>query len=132
MESSDKSKQVDWYVRKNTDVSITITFTASGVYNTSVLTLACGVYRGTNLVFSPTIVNGGVTGIVTLSATNTQTGIVEDEYFWRLSTSAPLDMVILQGTFKINDYLWDGGENASGAVIVDINGTNVTLTIAIA
>lgn len=132
MESSDKSKQVDWYVRNKTDVSITITFTASGVYNITGLTLACGIYNlNGDLVFSPAIVNGGVTGIATLSLTDTQTDLSGDQFFWKLATSTPIDLLLLQGIFQLNDYLWDGGVNTSNSVIVNINGTNVTLSISL-
>ncbi len=128
--SSDKSKQVNWFVRKSMDVTLTLTFTASGIYNTSGLTLSCGVYRDGVLRFSPAIVNGGVTGVITLTLTNTQTNVSADEYFWKLSTTTPIDLLILQGIFKVNDFLWDGDDsNASNSVIVDINGTNVTISI---
>lgn len=128
--SSDTSKQVNWYVRKNTDVTLTLTFITSGVYNTSGLTLSCGIYKNGSLQFSPTIVNGGVTGIVTLTLTNTQTNVIADQYFWKLSTTTPIDLLILQGVFKVNDFLWDGNdENASNSVVVDINGTSVAITI---
>ncbi len=130
--SSDKSKQVDWFVRKNTDVTLTLTFTASGVYNTSGLTLSCGIYRDNFLQFSPTIVNGGINGIVTLTLTNTQINVIGDQYFWKLLTSTPIDLLILQGIFKVNDFLWDGNDsNSSNSVVVDINGTDVTITIEI-
>jgi hypothetical protein len=128
--SSDKSRQVDWYVRRATDVSLTLTMTASGAYNASLLNLSCGVYRNNVLQFSPIIVNGGVTGIVTLSLTNTQTNVSEDQYFWKLTTTTPIDLLILQGVFKVNDFLWDGEDsNASNSVVVDINGTDVTISI---
>jgi hypothetical protein len=106
--SSDKSRQVNWFVRRNTDAVITLTFTASGIYDTSGLTLTCGVYKTNGqLVFSPTISNGGANGVVTLTITNTQSNIVPDEYFWKLSTSTPSDLLLLQGIFTINDSLWD-------------------------
>lgn len=130
MISSDKSKRVDWYVRKNTDVTLTLTFTTSGAYNTSGLTLSCGIYRNNVLQFSPTISNGGASGVVTLSLSNSQTNVFEDEYFWKLSTTTPIDLLILQGVFQVNGFTWDGNnENASNSVIVDINGTDVTITI---
>ena len=131
--SSDKSKQVNWFIRRATDVVITLTFTASGIYNTSGLTLSCGIYQGNTLRISPSILNGGVTGVVTLTLTDSQTDIIPDEYFWKLSTTTPIDLVILQGVFQVNDFLWDGNnENSSNSVIVDINGTDVTISIEIA
>jgi hypothetical protein len=129
--SSDNSKQVDWFVRRATDAVIRLTFTASGAYNTSGLTLSCGVYRNGTLIFSPTISNGGVTGIVDLTITNTQSDIEPDEYFWKLATTTPIDLLILQGIFQVNGFLWDGAENASGSVVVNINGTDVTISISL-
>lgn len=131
--SSDKSRQVNWFVRKGTDAVISLTFTNAGAYNTSGLTLTSGVYKtnGT-LVFSPTVNNGGASGIVTLTVTNTQTNINPDEYLWKLSTTTPIDLLLLQGIFQVNDYLWDAGtDNESGSTTVNINGTTVTITIGL-
>lgn len=131
--SSDKSQQLNWVVRKNTDAVISLAFTNGGAYNTSGLTLISGVYKtnGT-LVFNPSIVNGGATGIVTLTITNAQTAINQDEYFWKMTTTTPIDLLLLQGIFQVNDYLWDAGtDNESGTTTVNINGTTVTITIAL-
>jgi hypothetical protein len=130
--STDKSKQVNWIVRKATRVVLTLTFTASGAYNTSGLTLSSTVYDSNDsTLLSPTIVNGGVTGIVTLTLTNTQTNVVASEYFWMLKTTTPLDQVLLQGLFKVNDFTFDSeGDSDTGSVIVDISGTSVTISMA--
>lgn len=116
--SSDKSRQVNWVVRKNTDAVISLAFTNGGAYDTSGLTLTAGVYKtnGT-LVFSPSIVNGGVTGIITLTITNAQSNITSDEYFWVLRTTTPSDKVLIQGIFQVNDYIWDCGESTSSATV---------------
>lgn len=130
MVSSDKSKQVDWFVRRATDTVITLTMTAGGAYNASLLNLSCGVYRNGSLQFSPVINNGGITGIVTLTLNNTQTDVLADEYFWKLTTTTPIDLLILQGVFQVNEFVWDSeNSNSSNSVVVDINGTSVTILI---
>jgi hypothetical protein len=124
---------MNWFVRKGTDAVISLTFTNGGAYNTTGLTLTGGIYKTNGaLVFSPTVVNGGATGIVTLTVTNSQTAINPDEYFWKLATTTPIDLVLLQGIFQVNDYLWDAGtDSESGSTTVNINGTTVTITIGL-
>lgn len=109
--SSDRSSQVDWFVRRGTDASLLLTFTQGGaVYDTSTLVITTTVKTvGGLVVATPSIVNGGVTGLVTLSLNNTQTDLVENEYFWsvKLQTAALYDMMMINGKFVINDFLWD-------------------------
>lgn len=126
--SSDKGKQLDWTVRRSTDITLTLTFAS---YNTSVLTLTSFVYSGDNVVITPVIANGGITGIVTLALTNTQTNVEENEYFWVLKTSTPVDQVLFQGIFKVNDFTFDSeNDNSTGSTTLDINGTSVTVSIS--
>lgn len=126
--SSDKSKQLDWTVRRATDVILTLTFAS---YNTSGLTLTSFVYLGDNVVITPSIANGGITGIVTLTLTNTQTNVVENEYFWVLKTNTPVDQFLFQGIFKVNEFTFDSENTRStGSTTIDINGTSVTVSIS--
>ena len=129
--SSDRSQQVNWYVRKNTDVTLTLTFTSSGAYDIAALTFLPRVYNLSGItILTPSQVNGGANGILTLSLTNTQTNITADEYWWRLDITDPYDYAIINGTFQINDFVWDSGnENNTGSISVDINGTAVTISI---
>lgn len=130
LKSSDISKQIDWYIRKKTDITLTLTFTATGAYDLSSYTISSTVRNlsGTTML-TPSLVNGGATGIITLSITDTQSNIPQDEYFWSLSITDPDQYMLINGRFIVNDFTWDSEQtNSTNSVIVDIGGTNVTIS----
>lgn len=135
---SDQSRQVNWVVRQNTDVTLTLTVTESAVaYDLSSSTFIAEVFKIGNetailtLTQGSGITNGGVTGILTLSLTNTQLNITADQYWWRLRTTAPTDYVWFNGVFDVNNYLWDGNANASASIALTIGNTNVDLALTV-
>jgi hypothetical protein len=108
--SSDRSSRLDWVIRRAQDVELLLTFTSGGsAYDTTNATITAEIKRGTTVVLTPTIVNGGVTGLVNLQLTNTQTDITGDQYFWSIKIQNPagFDMMMINGIFHINEFLWD-------------------------
>src|SRR5258708_7567166 len=105
MITTDQSQRLDWYVRKKTDATITIICTLnSAAFDISSYTFVAEVfaYGNPTPILTPTIVNGGVTGILTLSLTDTNLNIAADDYFWTLRTTAPNDNFWVNGQFTVN------------------------------
>lgn len=129
--SSDRSQQVNWTIRQSTDVTLTLTFTSSGAYNIAALTFVATVSDlKDNTVLTPTVTNGGATGILTLGLTNSQTNITGNQYYWDLNITSPYNYTLINGIFEVNDFVWDSeNTNNTGSISVDINGTTVTISI---
>ncbi len=135
---SDQSRQANWFVRKKTDVTLTLTVTQSSVaYDLSTTTFIAEFFQVNGLVPFLTltqgsgITNGGVTGIVTLALDNTQLDLVPNQYWWKLRTTAPTDYLWLNGVFQVNDYVWDGDGNSSAAIDLTVGNNNIDLALTI-
>lgn len=135
---SDKSRQLKWVVREDTDVSLTITVTLSGSpFNLSSYTFVAEVFKigGTTPILSLTqgsgITNNGAAGTLVLALTDTQLNITPNEYYWRLRTTAPTDNVWFNGVFQVNGYLYDSSEDNSVSVALTIGGDNVAVTLTL-
>lgn len=136
---SDQSRQVNWVVRQNTDVSLTLTVTNNAAaFDISSYTFIAEMFTIGNptailtLTQGAGITNGGATGILTLALTNTQLNITADQYFWRLRTTAPTDYMWFNGVFDVNNYLWDGNANSSATIDITIGDTNIDLALTLA
>ena len=136
---SDQSRQVNWTVREDTDATMTITCTQNSVaYDTTSYTFIAEIYKvgATSALITLTqgsgITNGGATGIITLSLTDTQLNLTPGEYWWRLRTTAPTDNYWFNGKFVVNGYVWDGSTNSEVSVALTIGATNISLAITIA
>lgn len=131
---SDQSKRVNWYVRRKTDASISITCTLNNVaVDLSSYTFVCEVFPfgSSTAILTPTVTNGGATGIVTLTLTDTQLSIIADDYFWILRTTAPSDNLWINGQFTVNSQLWDDATTSNVDLILNLGTQNINLTFAL-
>lgn len=133
---SDQSRQLNWYVRENTDATLTITVTENSLaFNLSSYIFIWECFRVgystpiLSLTQGSGITNGGISGVLTLSLTNTQLSISPDQYYWRLRSSSPSDSIWLNGMFVVNGYLWDGGANSNASLSISLGANNVALSI---
>jgi hypothetical protein len=136
---SDQSRQANWFVRKKTDVTLSITVTQSSVaYDLSTTTFIAEFFQVNGIVPFLTltqgsgITNGGATGIVTLALTDTQLDLIPNQYFWKLRTTAPTDYLWLNGVFQVNDYVWDGDGNSSATIDLTVGNNNIDLALTLA
>lgn len=137
---SDQSRQVNWNVREDTDASLTLTVTlASVAYNLSSYTFIAEFFKVSDRVTpfltlnqGSGITNGGASGIITISLTDTQLNLDPNEYFWKLRTTAPTDNLWLNGKFVVNGYLWDGSTDSSANILLTIGGDNLSIALTIA
>lgn len=133
---SDQSRRVDWTVREITDATLTITVTDGGAaYNTSSTTFIAEVFKigSTTALLTLSqgsgITNGGATGIITLSLTDTQLTLTPNEYFWKLRTTAPTDYLWLNGKFTVNGYTWDGGTDSTATIALTVGNNTISLEL---
>lgn len=134
MITSDQSQRLDWYVRKKTDASITITCTLnSAAFNLSAYTFIAEifVFGNTTAILTPTVTNGGASGILTFSLTDTQLDISPDAYFWIVRTTVPTDNFWFNGQFVVNGLLWDGATTSTASLVVSLGTQNVNLAVTL-
>lgn len=134
MITSDQSQRLDWYVRKKTDATITITCTLnSAAFNLSAYTFIAEifVFGNNTAILTPTVTNGGVSGILTFALTDTQLDISPDAYFWIVRTTAPTDNFWFNGQFVVNGLLWDGATTSTASLVVSLGTQNVNLAVTL-
>ncbi len=141
---SDQSRQLNWFVRQNTDATLTLTITqGAAAYNVSGYTYTAEFFNvndlttpitGLTLTQGSGITNGGASGILTLALTDTQLALLPNQYFWRLRSvdGSAIDNLWLNGIFQVNGYVWDGNTDSSAAIALTIGGDNINLAITIA
>ncbi len=136
---SDKSRQVKWVVREDTDVSLTITVTlASAAYNLSSYTFIAEIFKvgGTSPILTLTqgsgITNNGAAGTLVLAITDTQLNLTPDEYFWKLRTTSPTDNLWFNGIFDVKGYLYDSSADDSVSIALTVGGDSVSVTLTLA
>jgi hypothetical protein len=136
--STDQSKNVNWRVREKTDNTLTINVTLAAVaYDISPFTFIADIFLvGSSTPFlsltqGSGITNGGATGILTLSLTDTQLTISPDQYFWKLRTTSPTDTIWLNGQFIVNGYIWDGSTSSSLSIAISLGDNTLSLALTL-
>lgn len=131
---SDQSRQVDWYVRKGSDVSLTITVTENNApFDLDAFEFILEVFKVGSTTPEITLneldglTNNGPLGTLEVEILNVN--LNSDQYYWTLKTTN--DYLWLNGKFIVNDYLFDGDGNDSNTVTLDILTNTLTLTISI-
>lgn len=130
---TDISVYQPWIARKNADQSVTITFVDSNgaAFSLTPYTFIAELWRmGASSAFlTMTSVNGGTSGVLALSLTNSQLNIAPSkDYFWVLRTTAPTDSVWFTGPFTLNAATWNGSPTSSISQTVSLS-HNITATI---
>lgn len=138
MITTDQSQRLDWYVRKKTDASITITcLVGSSAFDLTGYVFIAEVFSFGNptpiltMTEGAGITNGHATGVLVLALTDTQLNITGDDYFWILRTTAPDDTFWFNGQFTVNAALWDDATDSVVNLIVELGTQNVNAQISL-